>query len=171
MVILRPTRKLQDLVPPAAEPDAPSDTALGDWYLNRLVVDRQPLLLLVSSRSLLSILIPARDVRTLPARLPDVVGARLQRFGIRAPLVDAETKAMAPVAIAKTSDRSVLGVMVDFAKDIPYYLEINGWNESTLPDVEDKLAETPCYAARRFEELVIPEDRAPSLLAAKWHAG
>src|SRR6266571_4365332 len=147
MVILRPTRKLQELVPPTTEPPAPSDTALGDWYLNRLVVDRQPLLLLVSSRSLLSILIPARDVRTLPTRLPDVVRARLRRFGIPSPMVEAEVMAMAPIAIAKTTDRSVLGVMVDFAKDIPYYLEIDGWDENTLPEVEAKLAETPCYAA------------------------
>jgi len=28
-----------------------SDTALGDWYVNRLIVDRQPLLLLVSAAS------------------------------------------------------------------------------------------------------------------------
>jgi hypothetical protein len=144
MVILRPTRKLQALVPPAAEPTAPSDTALGDWYLNRLVVDRQPLLLLVSSRSLLSILIPARDARTLPARLPDVVRGRLRRFGVSAPLIEAEARAMTPVTVAKTIDRSVLGVMVNFAKDIPYYLEIDGWDENTLPDVEAKLAETPC---------------------------
>ena len=171
MVILRPTRKLQTLVPPETEPAAPSDTALGDWYLNRLIVDRRPLLLLVSSRSLLSILIPARDVRTLPARLPEIVRARLRRFGIPTPMVEAEARAMSPVAIAKTTDRSVLGVMVDFAKDIPYYLEIGGWDENTLQEVEAKLAETPCYAARRFDECIIPEDKAPSLLAARWHAG
>ena len=48
---------------------AVSDTALGDWYVNRLVVDRQPLLLLVSSSSLLPLLMPARGVRSLPERL------------------------------------------------------------------------------------------------------
>jgi hypothetical protein len=53
MVILRPTKKLASLLPAAQPVPVCSDTALGDWYVNRIVVDRQPLLLLVSSTSLL----------------------------------------------------------------------------------------------------------------------
>ena len=171
MVVLRPTRKLLPFLPESPAAGAASDTALGDWYVNRLVVDRQPLLILLSSRSLLSILTPARNVRSLPGRLPDLVASRLRRLGIAQRLIDAEITAMATVNIAKTADRSVLGVMVDFAKDIPYHLEIDGWDETTLPFVEARLAETPCYAARRFEEVLVPGETAPELLAARWHAG
>src|SRR2546430_6228640 len=82
MVILRPTRKLYRDLPPVLEPDARSDSALGDWYVNRLVVDRRPLLLVVSSTSLLSLLIPARHVSSLPSQLPTLVGSRLRRLGV-----------------------------------------------------------------------------------------
>src|SRR5688572_18645646 len=123
MVILRPTRKLSSLLPGTAVVPVSSDTALGDWYVNRIVVDRQPLLILVSSTALRPLLIPARDVRGLPDRLVTLVEARLTRFGIDARIIAAETQAMASVAIGPTVDRSVLGIMVDFAKAVPYYLE------------------------------------------------
>jgi hypothetical protein len=171
MVVLRPTRKLHRFLPPAGNDDVASDTALGDWYVNRLVVDRQPLLLLVSSRSLLPILLPARDVRSLPGRLADLVAARLRRLGVIPHLIVAETETMAPVQIAKTADRSVVGIMVDFAKSIPFYLEVGGWDETTLPFLESQLAETPCYAGCRFEDVIFPNKKTPELLAERWHAG
>ena len=171
MVILRPTRKLLKSLSYSADADAASDTALGDWYVNRIVVDRRPLLLLLSSRSLLPILMPARDVRALPNRLPELVAARLKRLGVARGLIEAEVDAMSPVRIARTTDRSVLGIMVDFAKGIPFYLEVGGWDETTLPFVEGRLAETPCHAGRRFEDVVFPEKKAPELLWARWHAG
>ena len=123
MVVLRATRKLHGALLPVKNPGS-SDTALGDWYVNRLVVDKRPLLLLISSISLLPILLPARDVRTMPHRLTDIVAFRLARLGIAASLVARETAAMNPVAIGAATDRSVLGIMVDFAKSVPYYVEV-----------------------------------------------
>ena len=170
MVILRPTRKLSSSLPARESVAASSDTALGDWYVNRLVVDRQPLLLLVSSTSLLPLLIPARDVRDLPSRLAAIVEARLKRCGIDDRMIDAEIRAMASVAVGPTVDRSVLGIMVDFAKAIPYYLESHQWGEAMLARVEERLAETPCHAARSFQHVIFPEKKAPEVLRAKWLA-
>ena len=169
MVVLRATRKLLRYLPPSPQPAAASDTALGDWYVNRLVVDRRPLLILVSAKSLLALLMPARDVRTLPDRLADLVASRLRRLGVPERLVSAEMAAMSPVTIAPTLDRSVMGTLVDFAKVVPYHLEIGGWDDTTLPFLEGRLAETPCHAARRFNEVIFPEEDAPRLLAARWH--
>jgi hypothetical protein len=107
MVILRPTRKVLKILPCSAEGDFLSDTALGDWYVNRVVVDRKPLLILLSSRSLLPIVLPARDIKSLPGRLPQLVAGRLERLGISGSLIDAEVAAIPPVHIAKTTDRSV----------------------------------------------------------------
>jgi len=148
---------------------ARSDTALGDWCVNRIVVDRQPLLLLVSSASLLAVLSPARDVRRLPERLAALVGARLKRLGIDDRAVDAETRAMAPVVVAPPVDRSVLGIMVDYAKLVPYYLGPGRWGDETLPWAEERLAENPCFASRPFD-CVIPKLKTPELLRAKWLA-
>jgi hypothetical protein len=143
----------------------PSDTALGDWYVNRFVVDRQPLLILVSSTSLLSILMPAHDLRTLAARLPALVADRLQRLRVEFALVDGEIRAMASVRVAPTEDRAVLGCLVDFVKTVPYHLDVGAWDLTTLPFVEARLAETPCHLGRT---LIWPARTAPELLTARW---
>jgi hypothetical protein len=109
-------------------------------------------------------------VRALPDELPAVIGGRLRRLAVREELIRAEVAAMTPVVIAPTNDRSVMGTVVDFVKGIPYNLEINGWDDTTLPFVEARLAETPCHAARRFEEVIFPEQDAPRLLEEMWHA-
>lgn len=58
--------------------------------------------------------------------------------------------------------------MTDFGKPIPFYLATNRWDETTLRFVESRLGETPCYATRRFEELIFQESAAGKLLAAKY---
>lgn len=171
MVVLRRTQKLAIPLPLTVKPEARSDTALGDWYVNRVVVDRRPLLLLISAHALLPIVLPARDVAGLPDRLADVVAARLRRLSIPPELIQAETAAMNPVIIAPTIDRSVLGILVDFAKAIPFYLDRGSWDETTLPFVEARLGETPCHAGRRFAEVVFPNRDASQLIAARWGAG
>ena len=158
------------LLPPTGAGRA-SETALGDWYVNRVVVDRQPLLLLVSALSLLAAVLPARDVRGLPERLCDVVGERLKRLGVRRILIEAEVRAMPPVTVAPTADRSVVGIMVDFAKMIPGYLPSLSWDESALSFVESRLGENPCHAARSFNQVIFPEQKATELLEARWNAG
>ncbi len=60
--------------------------------------------------------------------------------------------------------------MVDFAKAIPFHLELGHWDESTLRAVEQCLAETPCYAGRSFDQVIFPEKKAPEALMAKWLA-
>jgi hypothetical protein len=75
---------------------------------------------------------------------------------------------MAPVLVGPTVDRSVLGIMVDFAKAIPHQLRPGLWDEATLHSVERRLAKTPCHAGRSFDRVVFPERRAPDLLRAKW---
>jgi hypothetical protein len=170
MVVLRPTRKILRSLPISGPAPLRSDTALGDWYVNRLVVDSRPLLLFVSAASLLPMLVPARDVRGLPSRLADLVEARLRRCGIANRTIELEKRAMSPVTIGATMDRSVLGIMVDFAKSIPYYLEPGRWDDATLQFVEAKLAETPCYAGRSGAQTVFPEEKAPALLRARWEA-
>jgi hypothetical protein len=168
MVVLRPTKNLHSLLPTQKPVAVSDDTALGDWYVNRIVVHRQRLLLLVSSVSLLPILLPARDVRSLPARLGALVEARLRRLGIDARAIEAEQQAMRPVVIAPTVDRSVLGIMVDFAKMVPYHLDPGLGNDDTLQSIEKSLAQTPCHAAGPARGVIYPDRKASDLLRAKW---
>jgi hypothetical protein len=71
--------------------------------------------------------------------------------------IDAEVAAMAPARIAATIDRSVLGVMVDFAKGIPFYVESGHWREKPLEIVEQRLAETPCRSGQKADRVIFPE--------------
>jgi hypothetical protein len=73
VVVLRATAKVLKSLDVTAMDQDESETALGDWYVNRVVVSRRPWLLLVSARSFLSIVVPARDVRGLPSRLAEMV--------------------------------------------------------------------------------------------------
>ena len=170
-VLLRRTQKLATALPVSLDVPASSDTALGDWYANRVVVDAKPLLLLVSSRSLLAVLLPARDLRSVPSRLAEIVGARLRRLGMRSAWIQAETAVMQSVAVAKTADRSVVGIMVDYAFSLPYHLHRGQWDETTLPFVEAQLAENPCFAGKAAGKCIVPVDATPELLASRWGAG
>jgi hypothetical protein len=172
MVLLRATRKVLRLLPESAGSVIASSTiALGDWYVNRLVVDRQPLLLLVSSNSRLAVVTTARDMKSLSKRLRSIVAARLARLGVNRSAMAREIEASSVVVVARTADRSVLGQMVDFAKMIPFHLPDSGWSEGDLKAVEDCLAETPCRAGGRFEDVICPREATIRLLEDQWCAG
>jgi len=92
----------------------------------------------------------------------------LRRLGIEAQTIDAEKSAMTPVEIGTTMDRSVLGIMVDFAKSFSYHLDSGHLSDRELHFVEDRLAETPCRARRPFDQVIFPRERVPELLRRKW---
>ena len=168
MVYLRATQKVLRRLPPQELDGKPSDCALGDWFVNRLVVDRRPLLILVSGSSSLPILEPARDVRSLPKRLPLIVENRLKRLGADRDLIASEVAAMQDVLVAPTNDRSVVGTMVDFAMAVPYHLAANAqWGERELREAEAELTVTPCRSSSR--NTVFPDREAVVRLAARWN--
>ena len=168
MVILRATQKVLKHMPRSLSGDKLSDTALGDWYVNRVVVDRQPLLLFVSSKSLLAMLTPARNVKAIPGRLVDLVAERLSRLDLDGRLLELELEAMHDVQVGPTQDRSVTGTMVDFAKALPYYLPYGNWGTVELRIAEDKLSETPCRCSKSFKETIWPLDVTGKLLKERW---
>jgi hypothetical protein len=165
-VMLRATQKVLRSIPKTQPEHSLTDNALGDWYVKRLVIDRQPLLLLVSAASRLAILDYAREVRHLPSRLPELVAERLQRAGIPPRWIEREIEAMTPVLVGPTSDRSITGQMVDFGKTLPFYLPINHWGTADLWEAEAKLGETPCLAGTR--NVVFPLERSQQLLSEQW---
>jgi hypothetical protein len=168
MVVLRATGKVLRVLPESASEMDTSDTALGDWYVNRVVVDRRPLLLLVSALSRLAILTLARNVKNLPETIGGLVAQRLERLTVNREVIVAEINAMKSVRVGRTRDRSITGQMVDFAKAVPYYLPVGGWDESTLRFVEDRLGETPCLVTRKGHQTVWPDREAVDLLTARW---
>ncbi len=115
MLVLRGTKKLRDrLAGQAARAQDASTTVLGDWFATALFWKPQ-VALLVSERTLLPVFMPLAPAVTLVDRLPVAIAAALRRHGVDEEFIAAELAAMGEVRIAPTNNRSVVGVMNEFA--------------------------------------------------------
>ncbi len=115
MVVLRCTRKLLRRLRKTPVEDVPrSTTLLGDWYANVLWVYRKPLILAVNARTLLPVLIPARDPGSLANRLAAELGEMLKALGVQFQQVEEEQRQMAEIVFAQAISRQILGTMNDF---------------------------------------------------------
>jgi len=97
------------------------------------------LVLCVSERTLLPVLLPARELATLGQRLAPAVSEVLRALGVPAQEVQDEERRMAEVVVGKTVSRQVLGSMTDFAWLLDAHLD---WR--ALVDISAGLADTPC---------------------------
>lgn len=132
----------------ATEPVEPT-TRLGDWYGNLLHLGRLQLVLAVSERTFLPVLVPAAPVSTLVPRLRDGLGEVLRALDVAKDELEHEIGEMEDVAFAKTANRQVTGMMVDFAKALEFHME----HETSLLALALKLAHTPCSPFYRTEEI------------------
>jgi len=138
---VRCTKKLLDRMRVAPEPDPPApSTILGDWYANILHVGKQQFIVCVSEKTLLPVLLPALDAKLLPRRLPEALFDVLKTLGIPWSAIDREMRDMQEATVGRTANRSVLGILNEFAFAAPYRL-VEG---ASLVGVALWLAETPC---------------------------
>lgn len=111
MFTVRGTRKLLDrLKTPPVPVSEPASTVLGDWYATVLLW-RPQLVLFVNTSSLFPVFVPLAPAVTVLARFPGAMAAVFDRFGLDPRFVTAEAAEMGTVAVAKTGDRRMLGVM------------------------------------------------------------
>lgn len=82
--------------------------------------------------------------------------------------ISCEVEATKNVAVCKTTDRSVLGQMVDFGKALDFLVPEGVWGLAELRDAEDKLGDTPCRCSRRDEDIIWPKQKAVQLLEMTW---
>lgn len=142
MFALRCTQKLLDRVNAAPDPEpAPPNTVLGDWYANLVRVGRTQVVLAVSERTLLPVVVPAKEGRTVARRVAEAVEPMLVSIGIPADAVIAERDAMRDVVIAKTASRRVLGSL----NDLVFQLQVGRGHfpDRTLLEHSLWLAQTP----------------------------
>lgn len=141
MITFRITKKVASrLRRPLLETVAPASNILGDWYVNLHIIRRQHILMLVSERTLLPVLIPAKDAQSFPTRFPLALGSMLFLLGISNDKIEAELKHMGKWQFAKTDSRQILGSMNDFAHMLDTYLDGN----QDLESLAIKLAKSPC---------------------------
>jgi hypothetical protein len=112
----RCTQKLLDRLNVTPVPQAVSpDTILGDWYANLVRAGRIQVVLAVSERTLLPVVVPAKDGRSLVQRFTEALEPVLTSVGVPADAVNAECGAMQHWAIGKTANRRILGSLNDLA--------------------------------------------------------
>ncbi len=139
MVVLRCTQTLLRRLHQKPMGVAPaSSTVLGDWYASLLWLHRKPPVLAVSARSLLPVLVPARDPASLGARFAAALGGVLTALEIPADQIEQEQRHMAKVAFARTMSRQILGTMNDFRR------MLDAAPDQPLTKAALELAEAPC---------------------------
>ena len=116
VLTIRCTRKLLKRLRAEAIIDPPSPTnRLGNWYAKLLFVRRVRLIICISERSLLPVIVEARDASSFSPRFRDAARSVLQGIGAGPDMVGREVRAMGSVAIGMTANRRVLGSLNDLA--------------------------------------------------------
>ncbi len=141
MITFRTTKKVASrLRQPSIDSVAPASNLLGDWYVNIHIIRRQHVLMLVSERTLLPVLIPAKDLQSFPSRFLPALGSILVSLSISQTKIETELRHMEKWQFAKTVSRQVLGSMNDFAHMLDAHFESN----ESLEKLAIELAESPC---------------------------
>jgi hypothetical protein len=163
VLAVRGTKKFLDRVgPPEAEPPA-STTALGDWYATVLFW-KPHVALFVNELTLLPVLTPFAPARTLLRRFSESVELTLSFHGLSGSFISAEVEAMSQTTLAKTANRSLIGMLSEFA----FLAERWRANTGTLLDLSIRLSDVPCGPLSRTH--TYPR-RAVAAAADEWILG
>ena len=133
-MIVRCTKKVLDQLDLRTSDLAVASPSAEDWYLNLFFLDRRKCLLLTHSATLFSVFYLAvrkADLRQLGPYLIDAITVALRDEDLPPDVfgdLDPTT-----VRIAKTADRSTLGVMNDMAIHVKYQVAATGDVEGCDP--------------------------------------
>jgi len=140
MITLCCTQKLLRRLRIAELEAVPPTNALGNWYANLIHVGHVQMVMATSERSLLTVLLPATELRkSLLPNLYEAVRLLLQELGVDPLRAAAEVEAMREVRIGRTESRSVLGSMNDLSRMLDWEVR-----DGLSPmEIMLRLAETP----------------------------
>ena len=119
MLVLHGTRKFLERVGRPGEQPAASTTQLGAWYATVLFW-RPQVALFVNETTLLPVLVPLAPATGVVARFRLVLGDLLAAHGCDRSFIEHELEEMTHHVLEKTSNRSVVGVMNQFASLAEY---------------------------------------------------
>jgi hypothetical protein len=114
MLIVRATMKLLDrLGPPNLAEGEQSTTLMGQWYATAIFWKPQ-VALLVNEPTLLPVLMSLAPAATFLARFPQQLATVLAAHQTPQAVIDEELRQMRDHRLAKTANRSVVGIMNEF---------------------------------------------------------
>src|SRR3954467_3346580 len=130
VLVVRATKKLLDRIgPPSLGEGEQSTTLLGQWYATAVFWKPQ-VALFVNEPTLLPVLMPLAPAATLLARFPQQVATVLAAHGTPDTIIGDELQHMRDHRLAKTANRSVVGIMNEFT----YLAEIHR-GDAPAPDL------------------------------------
>lgn len=142
MLIVRATKKRLRLAGPSTAPDDEQGTTLlGAWYATALFW-RPRVVLLVNEATLLPVLVPLAPAATVTSRIAGQISTVLTAHHAPAEFLDREQAHMQTAQLGVTTNRSIVGVMSEFAR----LAEIHHDDDPVVGLVElaVRLAKTPC---------------------------
>ena len=164
--VIHCTKKLLERIKPptVAAGSALGTTLLGNWYATALFWKPQ-VALLVNEKTLLPVLMPLAPATDLATRFPEQLASVLAAHGVHQEFIDHELAQMNEVQYAKTSNRSVVGIMNQFSYLAEGYREY--LQTKDLLTLSIRLSEAPCSPL--YKGAVSP-DRELKRLLLTWHA-
>lgn len=142
MLVIHATKKLRDRLRTAPlHGQQTSTTALGDWYATAMFW-RPQLALFVNETTLLPVVVPLAPSATLVDRLVPALAAVLTTQGASVSFTEEETGQMREWQLAKTSNRSVVGIMDEFTFMAEAYMQDR--SEPDLLGLSLWLSKIPC---------------------------
>jgi hypothetical protein len=160
VLIVRATKRLLDRIgPPSLGEREQSTTLMGQWYVTAMFWKPQ-VALFVNEPTLLPVLMPLAPAATLLARFPQQVAAVLAAHGAPGAVIDEEQRQMRDRRLAKTANRSVVGIMNEFTFLAESYRD--GTPAPDLLALAIRLATTPCGPL--YSKHVSPDRELAALL-------
>jgi hypothetical protein len=160
--VIRDRLRLPAQLPSPVQPS----TRLGNWYVHLARFGHQQIVIATSERSLLTVLLPARQLReSLEINFQAAVAELLHALELPTQIVNRELAAIQPLSFAAASNRRVIGSMNEFVRQI----------ECDLTRTRDplhlslRLAETPMSAVGSRANYGLPNDVAWDLLMSWEH--
>jgi hypothetical protein len=140
MITLRCTQKLlrRAGVPAKVDTKAPT-TVLDDWYANLIYAKPQQLALCMNERSLLVVVLPARDFKNVAPRFRAQAVSPLTRIGVPAAAVAAEEEAMRDFRFGPAANRRILGCLNEAAFALSY--ELDNPRVLSIAEIEDRFSD------------------------------
>lgn len=161
MLVVHATKKLLDRLKEAPrQSDEASTTALGSWYATVLFW-RPQVALFVNESILLPVLMPLAPANTVVDRFAAELETVLTAHGASPGFVESEANEMRESRLAKTANRSVVGMMNEFT----YLAEVYAQDRDTpaLLELSLRLSGTPCGPL--YKRHISPDRELAALLS------
>lgn len=168
MLSLCRTKVVRDrlrLPPQLPAPVQPS-TRLGNWYVHLARFGHQQIVLATSERSLLTVLLPARQLReSIEISFHAAVAELLAALQLPAKIVSRELAAVQPISFAAASNRRVIGSMNEYVWQLGGYMTHTG----DPLELSMQLNKTPMSAVGSKLNYGFPDEVARELLLSWEH--